>query len=586
MEIKTEASKSPGAKEFEALLKEDLKKRDLKEGNIIKATISEIGKKYVFVDLKAKSEGIIPIEEFKISKEFKDLKVGSKVDVYLERIESFKSGEIVVSREKARRMSQWVKMQKAFETQEEVEGVITNKVKGGMVVNVNSCLCFLPGSQISTTPLKNFEIDKLMNKPLNFIVVKCDKARGNLVVSRRAILEKSRNEGLEKGLAKIKVGDIVEGKIKAVLDYGAFVDLDGKVDGLCHVTDLSYSRVKKTSDLLSVGMTTKFKVIKIDPDTKRISLGIKQLFSDPYENIDKKYKVGDICDAVVTKCVEYGIFAKISENLEGLIHQSELSFVKKNIQPSKILSPSQEIKVRIIEIDTAKRRISLSYRQTQENPWDTFEKKYKTGSIVNCKINNITDFGLFVSMENSELTGLIHYKDLAWNENEQNLKKFKKNTTLKAKILEIDKEKEKIRLGIKQLEKSPFDYFKDENLKVGSIITVSVKEILPKKGIKVVIGNNENLITTIKKSDLALNVQDQRETIFQPGNRLDCAIIELSPEKSKIVLSVKEKERIENEEAIKKFGKEGKSSGQSLKSIFGKVLGSKKKGKKKDKEDK
>ena len=263
-----------------------------------------------------------------------------------------------------------------------------------------------------------------------------------------------------------------------------------------------------------------------------------------------------------------------------------MSYTKKNVQPSKILSPSQEIKVRIIEIDTSKRRISLSYRQTLENPWDIVTKKSPVGSTVNCKVNNITDFGLFVSIENSDLIGMIHFKDLAWSENDQNLKKFKKNDSLKAKILEIDKEKEKIRLGLKQLEKSPFDYFKDENLKIGSIITVSVKEILPKKGIRVVIGNNENLITTIKKSDLALNVQDQRETIFQPGNRLDCAIIDLKPEQSKIVLSVKEKERIENQEAIKKFGKEGKSSGQSLKSIFNKVLGSKKKSKKKDKEDK
>ena len=585
MEIKTDSTKNPAAKEFDALLKEDLKKRDLKEGNIIKATISEIGKKFVFVDLKAKSEGIIPIEEFKISKEFQDLKVGSKVDVYLERIESFKSGEIVVSREKARRMSTWKKMEKAFETKEEVEGVITNKVKGGMVVNVNSCLCFLPGSQISTSPLKNFEIDKLMNTPLKFLVVKCDKARGNLVVSRRAILEKSRNEGIDKILKKIKEGDIVEGKCKAILDWGAFIDLNG-ADALLHVTDLSYSRVKKTSDLLSVGQTIKCKIIKIDSETKRISVGIKQMHKDPYENLEKKYKINEVYKGIVTKCVEYGAFVKLDDNLEGLVHQSEISWTKKNIQPSKVLSPSQEIKVKIIEIDTSKRRISLSYRQTLDNPWNIFMKKSPVESTVNCKVNNITDFGLFVSIENSELIGMIHYKDIAWNESDQSLKKFKKNDSIKAKILEVDKEKEKIRLGIKQLEKSPFDYFKDEKLKVGSIITVSVKEILPKKGIKVVIGNNENLITTIKKSDLALNVQDQRETIFQPGNRLDCAIVDLKPEQSKVVLSVKEKERIENEEAVKKFGKEGKSSGQSLKSIFGKVLGSKKKDKKKDKEEK
>ena len=405
------------------------------------------------------------------------------------------------------------------------------------------------------------------------------------MVSRRAILEKSRNEGIDKILSKIKEGDIVEGKCKAILDWGAFIDLNG-ADALLHVTDLSYSRVKKTSDLLSVGQTIKCKIIKIDSETKRISVGIKQMHKDPYENLEKKYKINEVYKGIVTKCVEYGAFVKLDDNLEGLVHQSEISWTKKNIQPSKVLSPSQEIKVKIIEIDTSKRRISLSYRQTLDNPWNIFMKKSPVESTVNCKVNNITDFGLFVSIENSELIGMIHYKDIAWNESDQSLKKFKKNDSIKAKILEVDKEKEKIRLGIKQLEKSPFDYFKDEKLKVGSIITVSVKEILPKKGIKVVIGNNENLITTIKKSDLALNVQDQRETIFQPGNRLDCAIVELKPEQSKVVLSVKEKERIENEEAVKKFGKEGKSSGQSLKSIFGKVLGSKKKDKKKDKEEK
>ncbi len=258
---------------------------------------------------------------------------------------------------------------------------------------------------------------------------------------------------------------------------------------------------------------------------------------------------------------------------------------KKNVTPSKIVSPSQEIKVKIIEIDTEKKRISLSLRQTLDNPWNTFEKKSPVGTIVQSKIINIVDFGLFVSIDNSDVVGMIHKNDISWAQDDTILKKFKKNDSIKAKILEIDKEKEKIRLGIKQLEKSPFDYFKDEKLKVGNIITVTVKEILPKKGIRVVIANNENLSTIIKKSELALNVQDQRESIFQPGNRLDCAIVELDYDKNKVILSVKEKERLENEEAVKKFGKEGKSSGQSLKAIFGKVLGSnKKKSEKKGKE--
>ena len=572
MEAKTEAVKQESKKEFESLLKEDFKKRDLKEGNIIKATVSEIGKKYIFVDLKAKSEGLIPIEEFKISKELQNLKIGSKIDVYLERIESYK-GEIVVSREKARRMSSWKKMEKAFETQEEVEGIITNKVKGGMVVNVNSCLCFLPGSQIATTPLKNFEIDKLMNTPLKFIVVKCDKARGNLVVSRRAILEKSKNEDLEKILSKIKEGDIVEGKVKAILDWGAFLDLDG-ADALLHVTDLSYSRVKKTSDLLSIGQKIKCKIIKIDNETKRISCGIKQMHTDPYKNLEKKYKVDQVYKGIVTKCVDYGAFIKLEEGLEGLIHQSELSWTKKNIQPSKVLSPSQEISVKIIELDSEKKRISLSYRQTLENPWNSFLKNTPVGSTAQCKIINITDFGLFVSIGDSELVGMIHYKDISWKETEDSLKKFKKNDTVKAKILEIDKEKEKIRLGIRQLEKDPFDFFL--NKKNGEVITASVKNVL-RNGIKVSVGQDENSIFMIKKTELAKDIENCRPEIFNEGNKVDCMIVNLDKEKRKVSLSIKELE-IQNEKAaIEKYGKDGTSSGQMLGDILGKVLGTKKK---------
>tara|TARA_A100001037_G_scaffold160509_1_gene144635 strand:- start:853 stop:2583 length:1731 start_codon:yes stop_codon:yes gene_type:complete len=576
MEVKTETIKKESAKEFENLLNEDFKKRDLKEGNIIKATVSEIGKKHVFVDLKAKSEGIIPIEEFKISKELEGLKIGAKIDVYLERIETYK-GEILVSREKARRMSSWKKMEKAFQTQEEVEGIITNKVKGGMVVNVDSCLCFLPGSQIDAKPLKNF--DHLMNTPLKFLCVKLDKARGNIVVSRRAILEKSKSEDLKKVLAKIKEGDIVDGQVKAILDWGAFLDLNG-ADALLHVTDLSYSRVKKTSDLLSVGQTIKVKIIKIDPETKRISCGIKQMHSDPYENLNKKYKINQIYKGKVTKCVDYGAFVKLEEGLEGLVHQSELSWTKKNLQPSKILSPSQEIDVKIIELDSEKKRISLSYKQTLENPWSSFVEKSPVGSTVETKVTNIADFGLFVSIENSELVGMIHYKDISWSESEKNLSKFKKNDIIKAKILEIDKEKEKIRLGIKQLERDPFDYFMNKNNK--DVITVTVSEVL-KSGIKVFVGQDENYIFNIKKSDLAKEIENCRPEVFNKGNKVDCMVVGLDKDKRKVSLSIKELE-IQNEEiAIKKYGKDGTSSGQVLGDILGKVFKSKKKGKKKDK---
>ena len=577
MEIKTEPIKKENSKEFENLLKEDFKKRDLKEGNIIKAKVSEIGKKFIFLDLKAKSEAILPIEELKLLKELEGLKVGSNIEVYLERLEGH-NGEVVVSRQKAKQMDSWKRMEKAFETQEEVEGLITNKVKGGMVVNVDSCLCFLPGSQISTTPLKNYEIDKLMNVPLKFLVVKCDKIRGNLVVSRRAILEKSKNEDIKKILSKIKEGDIVEGKVKAIVDWGAFIDISG-ADALLHCTDLSYSRVKKTSDLLSIGQSLKVKIIKIDQETKRISCGIKQMHADPYENLEKKYKINQTYKGVVSKCVDYGVFVKLEEGLEGLVHQSELSWVKKNIQPSKILSPSQEIEVKIIEVDTQKKRVSLSYKQTQENPWSSFSEKSPVGSLLKCKIINITDFGLFVSLENSGLIGMIHYKDISWKEDVESLKNFKKNDFVKAKLLEVDKEKEKIRLGIKQLEKDPFDFF--NNKKNGEVVTAVVKNVL-RNGIKVSVGPDENSLFMIKKSDLAKDIENCRPEIFTMGNKVDCMIVGLDQEKRKVSLSIKELE-IQNEKiAIKKYGKDGTSSGQMLGDILGKVLGSKKK--KKDKE--
>jgi len=325
MAVETETIKNSQTKEFETLLNEDLKKRNFQEGKIIKAVVNEIGKKHIFVETGLKSEGAIPIEEFKISKELEALKIGSKIDVYLEKIESYK-GDIVVSREKARRMGSWKKMEKAFETQKEVEGVITNKVKGGFIVNIDSCLCFLPGSQVDTKPIKN--MDHLMNVPQKFLCVKLDKIRGNIVVSRKAILAKTRQKELENVLSKIKEGDIVDAQVKSILDWGAFLDLNG-ADALLHVTDLSYSRVNKPSDLLSIGQSIKVKIIKIDSETKRISCGVKQMHPDPYENLEKKYKVGKIYDGTVTKVVDYGAFVKLEEGLEGLVHQSCLSWTKK-----------------------------------------------------------------------------------------------------------------------------------------------------------------------------------------------------------------------------------------------------------------
>ena len=572
MALETNSESKKSTKEFENLLKEDFKKRDLKEGTIIKATVSEIGKKYVFIDLKGKSEGLIPVEEFKITKELEQLKVGSKIEIYLERLEGIK-GEVVVSREKARRMSSWKRMEKAFNDQEEVEGIITNRCKGGMIVNVNSCLCFLPGSQIDTKPLKNFEIDELMNVPLKFTCVKLDKVRGNIVVSRRAILEKTKHEDLKNILSKIKEGQVVKGTVKSLTDWGAFIDLQG-VDSLLHVTDLSYSRVKKPADLLSIGDTIDVKVIKIDPATNRISVGVKQMFPDPYEALEKKFKVGQIVKGQVTKCVEYGAFIRIAEGLEGLCHSSELDWTKKVSNPNKILSPSQEVSVKIMEIDKSKRRISLSYRATLENPWDKLVKDHPVGSIVNAKVINITDFGIFANIENLGLSALLHKNDISYEQKEVDLNKFKKNQILKVKIVEVDKESEKIRISIRALETDPFDYFKDK--KNGEVITSKVKAVL-KSGIIVSPVNADKLQMMIKKNNLAKDPENCRPEIFQIGNRTDCMVTDLDFKKRKVTLSIKELE-IENEKRdIKKFGKDGSKSGAVLGDILGKVFSTKKK---------
>ena len=573
MEIKTESVNKKSAQEFEKLLNEDFKKRDLKEGKIIKAVVSEISKKHVFVDLKAKAEGIIPIEQFKSSKELENLKVGSSIDVYLERMESHK-GEIIVSREKAIRMKSWKRMEKAFKNEEEVEGYIVNRCKGGFVVSIDSCLCFLPGSQVDTKHLKNF--DHLMNVKQRFLCVRLDPIRGNIVVSRKAVLSKTRDAELKKILEKIKEGDIVQGQVKALLDWGAFVDLNG-VDSLLHVTDLSYSRVKKPSELLSIGQTIKVKVIKIEESTNRISVGIKQLYTDPYDDLEKKYKLNQIYKGVVTKCVEYGCFVKLEEGLEGLVHQSMLSFTNKNIQPNKVLSPSQEISVKVIELDKIKRRISLSYKDTLENPWKTLTEKTPVGSVVQAEVKNITEFALFCSIENTDLIGMCHKNDASWAQTDEVLKRFKKGSKIKARIVEIDTNKEKIRLSIRELEKDPFAYFNEK--KNGDVITTTVREVL-KNGIKVSISNEENLLFTIKKSHLAAAPENCRPNIFNPGNKVDCMIIDLNKEKRQVNLSIKELEKHNEKIAIKKYGKDGTSSGQVLGDILGKVFKSKKKDKK------
>ena len=404
MEIISKLEKSESHKEFKDLLSQDLGNRKFKEGEVTVGTVEEIGNKFVFIDLGLKSSGAIPIEEFKLTKELDKIKVGSKVEVLLERIEN-REGEIVVSREKARKVNSWQKLEKAFQEKKEVKGVIISRIKGGFICDVDSCLCFLPGSQIDIRPLKNY--DHLLNTTQTFEVCKIDKKRANIVLSRRAIMEKIRNHDRDKIISKLKEGEIVNGTCKNLTQWGAFIDLNG-VDALLHITDISWSRISQPSELLSIGQSLKVKIIKIDPETKKISVGIKQLTEDPYLKAINNYEVGKNYSAVVTKVQDYGCFAKLEDGLEGLIHQSELSWTKKNIHPGKVLTTSQKIEVQVLEKDMEKRRLSLSHKKTLPNPWIQFTKNYKTGDQIEGVVKNITDYALFISIKESELDGMVH----------------------------------------------------------------------------------------------------------------------------------------------------------------------------------
>ena len=557
-------------KEFQNLLDLDFKDRKLKENEIIKATVTEITKNFIVVDCKAKMEGMIPIEEFKNDDELKKLKVGSQIDVFLDRIESFK-GEIIISRDKARKMKAWKRMEKVYETQEEMTGYITGKVKGGFITTVEGLPCFMPSSQIDVRPLKR--IDHLMNTPVKVLATRIDKNRGNVCVSRRAVLEKSKNAEISEALKNIKEGDVVEdAKVKATTDWGIFLDING-IDALLHVSDLSHGRVKKPADLVTIGQKLKVKITKIDPKTNRVSASIKALSVDPYDNIEKKYKVGEFYEGTVTKIMDYGCFVKIEDGIEGLVHSSELDWKNKNIKPSKILSVSENIKFKIVNIDKENKRISLSYKATLENPWDKI--KSVTGQKVKIKINNITDKAIFGELDDVGLSGMLHYKEISYEENIEDLKKYKKNDIIDVQIIEI--KDDKIRFSKRALEKDPLDWFKENKKKVGDVITTRIHEVL-KSGVKVAIDKEKKLIVTIRKSDLAKDAANARPEVFSPGNALDSKITELDFNTRRVKLSVKAAQIDEEKSLIAKFGEGATKSGATLKGIFEKAIG--KKGKK------
>ena len=570
MTNKIEVNKSNSlSKEFQSLLDQDFKDRKLKENEVIKATVTEITKNFIIVDCKAKMEGMIPIEEFKNDDELSKLKIGSIVDVYLERIESFK-GELVISREKARKMKAWKRMESAFEKQEEFTGYITGKVKGGFITNVEGLPCFMPSSQIDVRPLK--KIDHLLNTPVKVIATRIDKNRGNVCVSRRAVLEKSKSAEINEALKNIKEGDIVEDAIvKATTDWGIFLDVKG-VDALLHVSDLSHGRVKKPSDLVTIGQKLKVKLIKIDKTNNRISASIKALSEDPFDKIEKRLKMNEIYEGLVTKIMDYGCFVEIEDGLEGLIHSSELDWTNRNIKPAKLLKVSQKIKFKIVNIDKESKRISLSHKATLENPWDSVKKL--VGEIVEIKIKNITDKAIFGELTENKLSGMLHYKELSYNEDVNELTKFSKNEKIKVKI--IDVKDEKIKFSKRALEKDPLSWFKDNKKGVGDTITTRIHEVL-KTGVKVSLDPEKKLIFTIKKADLAKTASDARPEVFSPGNALDAKITELDLETRRVRLSVKAAQIDEEKSLIAKFGEGATKSGATLKGIFEKAIGKKNK---------
>ena len=567
---------SSSQKEFESLLNDDFKDRKLKENEIIKATVTELTKNFVVCDVKAKMEGMIPVEEFKNDDELSKLQIGSKIEVYLERIESAK-GELIISREKARRMNAWNKMEKVFETGEEITAYITGRVKGGFIATCDGLPTFMPASQIDVRPLKKF--DHLMNVPLKVIATRIDKVRGNVCTSRRAVLEKSKDSEAKEALKNLKEGDVIEdAKVKATTDWGIFLDIKG-IDALLHVSDLSHGRVKKPSDLVTIGQSMKVKITKIDKETNRVSASVKALTEDPYDSLEKKYKIGSTYTGIVTKLMDYGAFVRLEDGIEGLIHSSELSWTNKNIQPSKILSSSQEVKIKIVSIDSSAKRISLSFRETLPNPWKEVEDK--VGTVAEVTINNITDKAIFADLANG-LTGMLHHRELSYKEEDRDLKKYKKGQKIKVKITEL--KDDKLRFSIRALEKDPWDWFKDNKKKESSIITTRVHEVL-KTGIKVSVDLEKNIIVMIKKNQLAKEAADCRPEIFVKENKIDAMITDLDLEKREVVLSVKAAQIYEEKGLVAKFGVNAAKSGATLAGIFQKAMGKTPKKKKTKEED-
>lgn len=549
---------------FASMLEETFNENEPLEGSVVKGTIIGIEGDTVVVDVGLKSEGRIPIKEFGRGDQAQDssINIGEIIDIYLERMED-RNGEAMLSREKARREEAWTVLEKAFERGDRVDGTIFGRVKGGFTVDLSGAVAFLPGSQVDVRPIK--DVNHLMGGLQAFQILKMDRRRGNIVVSRRAVLEESRAEQRTALLSGMEEGQVIEGVVKNLTDYGAFVDLGG-VDGLLHVTDIAWKRVVHPSEVLNVGQSVKVQVIRFNSETQRISLGMKQLEADPWDNAESKYPLGMKLSGRVSNITDYGAFVELEPGIEGLVHVTEMSWTKKNVHPGKIISTSQEVEVIVLDLDIQKRRISLGIKQTQENPWTDFLAEHSIGSEIEGEIKNITEFGLFIGLP-GEIDGMVHLSDISWEKTgEEAIANYKKGDIVQAKVLDIDIEKERISLGIKQLNSDPFETAAGDLTK-GDTVTCTVTGVTD-GGLEVILAGD--VPGFIRRADLSRERSEQRGDRFAEGDRIDALITAIDKRERKVSLSIKQHEIAEERKAMADYG--SSDSGASLGDILGAAI--------------
>lgn len=552
--------------DFASLLEESFAGSDAVEGSVIKGIITAIEKDMAIVDVGLKVEGRVPLKEFGVQAKDGTIVVGAEVEVYVERIENA-LGEAVLSREKARREESWIRLEVKFEAGERVDGVIFNQVKGGFTVDLDGAVAFLPRSQVDIRPIR--DVTPLMHNPQPFEILKMDKRRGNIVVSRRTVLEESRAEQRSEIVQNLEEGQAVDGVVKNITDYGAFVDLGG-IDGLLHVTDMAWRRVNHPSEILTIGETIKVQIVRINQETHRISLGMKQLETDPWDGIDTKFPIGKKIGGSVTNITDYGAFVELEPGIEGLIHVSEMSWTKKNVHPGKILSTTEEVEVVVLEVDPAKRRISLGLKQTLDNPWNAFADQFPVGAIVDGEVKNKTEFGLFIGLE-GDVDGMVHLSDLDWNlPGEQAIESFNKGDEVKAVVLDVDVDKERISLGIKQLSKDTVgEAITSGELRKNAVVSAEVVEVQD-GGLDVKLVDFPDVTAYIRRGDLARDRDEQRPERFSVGQTLDARVTNFSKKDRKATLSIKALQIAEEKQAVEQFG--SSDSGASLGDILGAAL--------------